>query len=929
MPTKNFQTWNDVTQIKSNHNVKDFYHKNLFRKIYTVVIIWLIWVNVFSLLKYQTFADELVEAPVQEQWEVVTDMWSETTSDLSAPVEDDIVRAADVDHTKDIVMEVTVTEPGQVLGIYKYFTNDYTIDWWIDDGVIEASQDQTYLHTYGSVWTYEVRLALAEWVDRWTFGQLGWWSRQWLVPKDIHYATVSDVKIISMPSLADWFGVSATSPWDDFFAYFNYNWLITELPEWSFDTSSITQAWYNFFSAFNYNWAITELPEWSFDTSSITQAWDDFFYSFNYKWAITEVPYWWFRTENIEEHWYSFFEDSNRFWAITCPNSQQLYRLRCLSEEETWVHYKNWYIELTDGDETIYIKDKNQWATKIANTDDNNYSAFYDQDGYNWWSEYYSNEDNVASFWDYYYRWNNVWATWNELWVNWNNCYFYYWAICVVNEADKLAMVSNGFGTWKVGEDDTGWEKDSTKGNPCNADEWEYLPTVSDWQKAMSIWGKTHGQEMYYNDNRSMPSNLATYWSIWLEDISDFYRDLLIPTAGIITTEESYWGWSPVGYDWNGQVYLNALWLETLWTARDGDKIWYIWRWEEWYIGWLRGWMSELIWRNPNEDENVYPYGDDNSVAMPVRCFIDPDYVNPQVLIITLMSDNKVYEELNVVKWNTLAEPAAPSKSNYTFDGWYTEDGEKYNFSTPFTSDLTLYAKWTENKSSWGYSGWGGWSSSKPDKSHGSADDNKETMDTKKDEPKVEEPKKEPEQPSQWKTLDTTSPSKETFNAHQWAYSNGLTKYRTASEARMDDPLNRSEMAKISSIFATQFLDKVPNEKKKEFCSQYPDLWKVTSDMEAFIIESCELGYMWYESNGIDALERFRPYTPVTVAEAATILSRIVWWNDNAMNGKDWYKWHLYATYNHWLIDDIKDPTKRSITRREAYTMLYRLIVKS
>ena len=83
---------------------------------------------------------------------------------------------------------------------------------------------------------------------------------------------------------------------------------------------------------------------------------------------------------------------------------------------------------------------------------------------------------------------------------------------------------------------------------------------------------------------------------------------------------------------------------------------------------------------------------------------------------------------------------------------------------------------------------------------------------------------------------------------------------------------------------------------------------------------------MWYESNGIDALERFRPYTPVTVAEAATILSRIVWWNDNAMNGKDWYKWHLYASYNHGLIDDIQDPTKRSITRREAYLMLYRLI---
>ena len=421
MPTKNFQTWNDVTQIKSNHNVKDFYHKNLFRKIYTVVIIWLIWVNVFSLLKYQTFADELVEAPVQEQWKVVTDMWSETVADLSAPVEDDALKVADVDHTKDIVMEVTVTEPNQVLAIYKYFANDYTIDWWIDDGVIEVSQDSTYFYTYGSIWTYVVRLALADWEDRWTFNNQWWWSRQWLVPKDAYNTTVSNVKIISMPSLADWFGASATNPWN------------------------------NFFANFNYNWAITELPEWSFDTSSITQAWDDFFYSFNYKWAITEVPYWWFRTENIGEHWYSFFEDSNRFWAITCPNSQQLYRLRCLSEEETWVHYKNWYIELTDGDETIYIKDKNQWATKIANTDDNNYSAFYDQDGYNWWSEYYSNEDNVASFWDYYYRWNNVWATWNELWVNWNNCYSYaYCFICSYRQKEKVDGFDydNGIHSW-------------------------------------------------------------------------------------------------------------------------------------------------------------------------------------------------------------------------------------------------------------------------------------------------------------------------------------------------------------------------------------------------------------------------------------------------------------------------------------------------
>jgi hypothetical protein len=64
------------------------------------------------------------------------------------------------------------------------------------------------------------------------------------------------------------------------------------------------------------------------------------------------------------------------------------------------------------------------------------------------------------------------------------------------------------------------------------------------------------------------------------------------------------------------------------------------------------------------------------------------------------------------------------------------------------------------------------------------------------------------------------------------------------ADARLDDPLNRQEMAKISTLFATKFVDKSPNTKKRTACSQYSDLWKVTSDMEEFIIESCELGYM-------------------------------------------------------------------------------------
>lgn len=54
------------------------------------------------------------------------------------------------------------------------------------------------------------------------------------------------------------------------------------------------------------------------------------------------------------------------------------------------------------------------------------------------------------------------------------------------------------------------------------------------------------------------------------------------------------------------------------------------------------------------------------------------------------------------VEENTKAtEPTAPSATGYTFGGWYTDqacsDDKKFNFDTPITEDITLYAKWTAN----------------------------------------------------------------------------------------------------------------------------------------------------------------------------------------------------------------------------------------
>lgn len=54
----------------------------------------------------------------------------------------------------------------------------------------------------------------------------------------------------------------------------------------------------------------------------------------------------------------------------------------------------------------------------------------------------------------------------------------------------------------------------------------------------------------------------------------------------------------------------------------------------------------------------------------------------------------------NILNGQQAAEPADPTKTGYTFDGWYTEETctNPYDFDTPVKNALTLYAKWTINQ---------------------------------------------------------------------------------------------------------------------------------------------------------------------------------------------------------------------------------------
>ena len=58
---------------------------------------------------------------------------------------------------------------------------------------------------------------------------------------------------------------------------------------------------------------------------------------------------------------------------------------------------------------------------------------------------------------------------------------------------------------------------------------------------------------------------------------------------------------------------------------------------------------------------------------------------------------NEIYSQ-RLVNINQALEPEKPIKDGYEFEGWYKEDGTKYDFNLTVTDDITLEAEWNPSK---------------------------------------------------------------------------------------------------------------------------------------------------------------------------------------------------------------------------------------
>ena len=563
----------------------------------------------------------------------------------------------------------------------------------------------------------------------------------------------------------------------------------------------------------------------------------------------------------------------------------------------------------------------------------------------------YINLNMQKCAWNYYFRWNNVGVTYE--WLE-------------IDNSDKTnfvintnALLESWFNWWKLWTEEwSGWEQWNIN-NPCDATKWEYLPTPDDWAALMTIWWKNNGyivnefvndefdeidepihreEPIYDEEKKSIYhegfEELSKRWIVdesknssslealdvkviekgWYKVFSDieannkFQRDMLIPNLWRILHNCEVEGQSNRGIKWN---CIDKMYYEIwgwLWSAQNVNG--YVWIFSKWGVRYD-------IFESLNNS-----FGRElNDIAVPVRCFVNMS----ESLVITLISDGKIDREINVKKWDIIKEPKASLKPGAVFEWWYTESGNKYNFNTPITEDIKLYARWNSDK--WdGYSGWWGgkWTLDSLKINHDKSSNTLAEKDIKSsvvDNVKLN-PKENVLDDNQKDSKDTISqtisirnnenvnwiePTAEFKEAYDYARKIWVTTKTSIEDADIYSYLTRIQMAKILSNYAINVLWREPDISK--WMINFADVTnKMDKQYDDWVTLAYQLGIMWINMPN----NEFRPNDIVTRAEFVSAFSRMLYWTS------DWkyeftnkyYTNHMKKLKQEWIVNNTSPDMK-------------------
>jgi hypothetical protein len=137
----------------------------------------------------------------------------------------------------------------------------------------------------------------------------------------------------------------------------------------------------------------------------------------------------------------------------------------------------------------------------------------------------------------------------------------------------------------------------------------------------------------------------------------------------------------------------------------------------------------------------------------------------------------------------------------------------------------------------------------------------------------------------------------------------------TFAAARLNDTITRAEMAKIIVKYAENVLEITPSSlhSTSSITCTFSDLNQTNEELQNYIIQACELGLMGLNADGKTAQPAFHPNDTLTLAEVATIISRLL--RNNTYRGSEewWYHSHLLALQKADIIPRNIDPMKQEL----------------